>query len=75
MMEQFIIACMPRLIAHFYRQVFVCPQAAEYPFASVDPTQGLHIQDVVRLETCSAGEGCFHLHIVSTYDIGDQEFS
>ena len=50
MMEQFIIACMPRLIAHFYRQVFVCPQAAEYPFASVDPTQGLHIQDVVGVE-------------------------
>ena len=28
----------------------MCPQAAEYPFASVDPTQGLHIQDVVGVE-------------------------
>ena len=59
----------------FYKQIFVCPQAAEYPFASVDPTQVLHIRDVVGLETCRAGEGCFHLHIGSTYGIGDQEFS
>jgi len=27
----------------FYRQIFVYPQAAEYPFASVDPTQGLQM--------------------------------
>jgi len=33
----------------------VCDQVVVYPFASVDPTQGLHVQDVDGLVTCRAG--------------------